>query len=455
MTHPNALEMLPVEERATVYREAAAFRVGSQRSLAKAGFDNVPEYLEAVGINMDLGATLEACEAHLRRFVVLPDPHYYVAVALWAAATHAVNAAEQSPILALMSAVRRSGKTRALDVLAPMCARPWWAIRPSEAVFFRRIDRDQPTVFLDEVDTIFNAKTEHEGIRATLNAGNRAGATIPRAVAKGKGFDLVDFKIYCAKVLAGIGQLPETVADRAIVVPMARKGPGDKVERLRSRDAIRLGEPIGKAFARALADVGDLTVPFAELPDELDDRAQDSWEPLLAIARLAGGLWPLRAREAAITVSADRGDVDDESLGIVLLRDIHAALVEPGAELSTSQLLERLWAIELSPWSDIRGRPVTGRRLAKLLRPFGIRPERDRAGSRYRWGQFTDAWARYLPQLTATSAATATNPFAAEADVADMAVIRERQRGIEDDFPASAWEVDEPDPPTMFDELMG
>lgn len=409
-----------------------------------------------------LDETLDQLVAHLRRFVYFTSDDQVVAVALWVAHTFVVNAAEQSPILAFMSAVRRSGKSRVIDVVEPIVARPWRAVRPSEAVFFRRIDRDQPTVLLDEVDTIFNRQTEHEGIRACLNAGNRPGTTIPRAVAKGKGFDLVDFKIYCAKVLAGIGELPETVRDRAIVITMTRKAPGDPIERLRARDAIRLGRPIGDALSKALADTTDLTLDDNDLPDELDDRAQDGWEALLAIARIAGGTWPDRARAAAITISNERADVDDDTLGIVLLRDIRAAFGEPGASLTTSQLIERLVAIELAPWGDHFGKPVTGRRVAKLLRPFGIRPERERSGSRYRWGQFVDAWSRYLPRETAASATNATGMNGTVADVA--LVVDIWGEGPEDDYPPSALAgldeldrpilFDEPDPPSVFEEVM-
>jgi hypothetical protein len=370
---------------------------------------------------VDLAAALADTVAHLRRFVYFTDELQAVAVALWVAHTHAVNAAEQSPILAFMSAVRRSGKSRAMEAIEPIVARPWRAVRPSEAVFFRRIDRDQPAVLLDEVDTIFNAKTEHEGIRACLNSGNRPGTTIPRAVAKGKGFDLVDFRIYCAKALAGIGELPETVRDRTIVIHMTRKAPGDAVERLRARDASRLGRPIGDALARALAGAADLTLPDGDLPDELDDRAQDGWEPLLAIARLAGGTWPQRARAAAVALSSERGDVEDDSLGMVLLRDTRTAFGED-RRLTTSQLIERLCAIELSPWGDFYGKSVSGRRIAKLLRPFGIQPHRERAGTIYARSQFVDGWSRYLPPETAETAGTAADEHDAIPPSARVAV---------------------------------
>ena len=410
---------------------------------------------------MTLAATLDALHDHLRRFVYFDDEHQPVAVVLYCAATYVVAAAETFPILALMSAVRRCGKDRLQDAIEPVVARPWRVIRPSESVLFRKIDRDKPTLMLNEVDTIWSEKNEHEGLRAVLNAGNRKGTTVARTVAKGKTFDLVDFEIYGAKIIAGIGSLPETVRDRSIVVTMVRKGAGDPIERLRSRDAHALGRPIGDALAGILVDVDDLTLDPAELPDALDDRAQDGWEPLLALAKLAGGHWPSRAWAAAVALSSERDDPDDESLGILLLRDIRTALGDD-PRLTTAQLIERLLVIELSPWNDMYGKPITGRKLAKLLRPFGIKPHRDRAGSVYAISQFTDAWSRYLPREAATTVTTATNGAIRSLSVAVPAVVaapagwKAGDDQPEDSLDPDIWQrldEPEPDPPSAWQDV--
>jgi len=56
------------------------------------------------------------------------------------------------------------------------------------------------------------------------------------------------------------------------------------------------------------------------VPEELHDRAADSWEPLLAIADRAGGSWPMRARLAAVALSSEE-DMP-ASAGIRLLADV-------------------------------------------------------------------------------------------------------------------------------------
>ena len=197
----------------------------------------------ATAPDMTLGEALDAIAAHLTRFIHFADPVHADAIALWIAHTHVpLDRLEQSPILALTSAVKQSGKTKVLDVLEFLVRGPWRITRPSEAVLFRKIDQDHPTVLLDEVDTIFNDKSgSTEGIRSVFNSGNRHGTKVPRAVTQGRTITLAEFDVFCPKATAGIGSLPDTVLDRAIVIPMERRARSERHERLRERTARALG----------------------------------------------------------------------------------------------------------------------------------------------------------------------------------------------------------------------
>lgn len=397
-----------------------------------------------------LGATLEAAHAFNGRYVHFTNPHQAIAVALWEAHTHAVDAAECSPFLAITAAEMRSGKSRTLDMLHCLAARPWRAIVPSDAVLFRKIDRDRPTLLLDEADTIFSRKAgEYEGLRAILNAGNRRGTSVPRVVPEGKTMTLVEFTVFCPKAIAGIGNLPATVADRAIPIRMERRARGEQVEKFRERDAEALARPIRGSLAHHTAMLLEaLREAHPAVPDELDDRAQDSWEPLLALADAAGGSWPAAARRAAIELHAAR-DVDDESLGVVLLRDVRRTFAERDTDrLTTAELLGELLRLEESPWADLRGRPLGPQGLARLLRPYRIAPRVLRIGAAtprgYSLDSFADAFLRYLP-LSPTAAPTATSQQAAQnghqsanenggsCTVAVIGAVREREQAPADD----------------------
>ena len=196
---------------------------------------------------MTLAEALDAVASISRRFVHFARPEYTDAIALWAAHTHApLERLEQSPILALTSVVKQSfAKPRVSDVLEFLVANAWRITRPSESVLFRKIDRDHPTVLLDEVDAIFGDKSgSTEGVRSIFNSGNRKGTMVPRSVPAGRGFELAEFDVFCPKATAGIGGLPETILDRAIVIPMERRARSEAIEKLRGRTSNQLGTPL-------------------------------------------------------------------------------------------------------------------------------------------------------------------------------------------------------------------
>lgn len=91
-----------------------------------------------------LATTLEDVVGFVRRYVVVTD-HQAVAIALWVVHTYALDEFDTVPYLAITSPEKRSGKSRLLDVLEELVQRPWRVVLPSEAVTFRKIERDCPT----------------------------------------------------------------------------------------------------------------------------------------------------------------------------------------------------------------------------------------------------------------------------------------------------------------------
>lgn len=350
-----------------------------------------------------LAEVLDDLEAYLTRYVHFTVPAQVVVCALWALHTHCYEQFDQSPILLVSSAVMRSGKSRLFDALEQVVARPWRAVRPSEAVVFREIEAGRPTLMLDEYDTIFSDKNAglYEGLRAMLNAGNRKGTTVPRVVGQGSKMEVRRFSIFGPKCLAGIGSAPATVTDRGVVVRLKRRNRAEPVERFRLRTACAEAAPVRAALSRL-----DLHLEDARplIPDVLDDRAADSWEPLLALADAAGGRWPERARAAASALS-QTAEPEDEGPAIQLLADVRTVFAaHSGDHIATAELIGHLAVIEQSPWGDFdHGRAISPHRLAALLRPFDVRPRQVRIGEKtlkgYLRESFTDAFSRYLPLL--------------------------------------------------------
>lgn len=342
-----------------------------------------------------LGDYLSGIVGFLSRYVAFPSEHEPVAMALWIAHAWHVERFETSPILAVTSAEMRSGKTRTLDCLELLVPAPFRVVTPSEAVVYTVLaQRPRPTLLLDEADAIFGPRTaeRYEGVRAILNAGNRQGTPVLRVKLEGRKREVDAFDVYGPKAVAGIGNLPDTVSDRAIPIRLKRRAPGEVVERFRRRIAQAEAAPM--VGAPKLGTLGT-DVP---VPDELHDRAADSWEPLLQIAEAAAGGWPGRARLAAIALSSEEDAAF--SVGMRLLAEIRVVF-EGENHFSTSELLSRLHALEDAPWGEWYGKPLTARGMAKLLEPYRVGPVKRRlSGEQHRGyfrADFADAWERYVP----------------------------------------------------------
>jgi hypothetical protein len=373
-------------------------------------------------------AILDEVEAFVGRFVAYPSEASRVASVLWAAHTHALDAFDNTPRLAYLSPEPGSGKTRALEVLEVLTLRGVLTVNVSVSYLCRRIaDEDnRPTVLFDEADTVFGPKAskDNEEIRGILNAGYRRGAITGRSVIRGKTVDYEELPAFAAVALGGLGDLPDTVMTRSVVVRMRRRAPHEQVEPFRRRQHAFEAEMLRESLAEWVESVRDeLEGAWPDLPDGITDRAADVWEPLLAVADAAGGDWPERARRAAVELVTDAAE-RPATLGIRLLSDLRTVFDRHGAEaLSTETLLADLVEIDESPWADLRGKPMDARGLSRRLSQYAIKPTVVRIGDStprgYRRADLHDAWSRYLPARStppadsATSATSATGPVPA------------------------------------------
>jgi Protein of unknown function (DUF3631) len=366
-------------------------------------------------------ALLGELHAALCRYVVLPSPQAADAVTLWVAATHAQPAWEHAPRLAVVSPLKRCGKSRLLDVVAETCHAPLITVNATIAAVVRSIGADPPTLLVDEADTLWGTRKQadsNEDLRGLLNAGHQRNRPMLRWDVTSRTAEQLD--TFAMALLAAIGELPDTIMDRAVVVRMRRRAPGEQVDPYRTRrDAPPLHQLRDRLGAWAREHLRELHHDTPTMP--LEDRAADTWEPLVAIADLAGGDWPARARTAAqVMTAAEAQQEEDTSAGVRLLGDLRAVFGEDDALYSTT-ILDRLHKLEDAPWSDWYGRPLSSRELAKLLRPYQVRSKSVREHGTgaslkgYARADLHDAWQRYVPPAPPATHPTQDRESAAHA----------------------------------------
>jgi hypothetical protein len=357
------------------------------------------------------------------RYVAFQSEHHSVIVAMWILHTWVVNAFYVTPRLILDSAEPGSGKTRVLELLALLCRSAKLTLSTSTAALYRRIaaaDDDglqPPTVLQDEADAVFgkNSTPQAEDLRALFNSGYRRGATVDRCEGDAARMRVKEFPVFAPVALAGLaGRMPDTIRTRGITLHMRRRRPDQKVAEFRERDAQGEAAPIREQIEAWAAEHDEaLATARPIMPTGVTDRAAEIWEPLLAIADLAGPTWSAKARAACTFFVVDSaGDDEKLSLGQRLLRDIKKLMDDDGTNaMWSSDIISKLTTDPESEWRDLWGKSLDQRRLAKELARYGIKSKTVRVGVATSRGYDVDgptglrqAWDHWLsPSVSDTS----------------------------------------------------
>ena len=356
-----------------------------------------PDPVDGSQLIYDIGS---AC----RRFVVVSGAAL-VAEALWIIHAHSYDCFAISPILAILSPTMRCGKSLNQIVISTMLPKVLTVSNITPQALFRTIEKFAPVLILDEADTWLDVD---EQMRGVLNSGHwRNTAYVVRAT--GDTHEPRKFRTWCPKSIALIGQLPHTLMDRSIVVPMMRKTRDHRVERFSFAKQYPELNVLARKIARWVQDHEDeLRNHDPDVPETLDDRARDNWRVLISIADVAGEPWPKWARLAARHLGNGHGE---ESESVEILKDLrrlfHSRVDKEVAELieklSSKDIMEKLIELPDRPWGDYNhGRGITQRQIAMMLKGFGIHPETIRLGDTtvkgYKGADFSDAFSRYLTE---------------------------------------------------------
>lgn len=344
---------------------------------------------------------LDEVEATIRRYLVC-GPSSHETIALWVAATWFVDIFHVAPILNLVSPAPRCGKTTCSDIILRLVRRSLPTCNLKPAALFRTIDECQPTLVIDEADTFFSKNPDLLGL---INSGHtRQTAFVIRMVRIEKKLRPKKFSTFAFKSISGIGKRAPTIEDRSIHVSLKRKLSTEKTEKIRYAPA-DLFKTLERKLARWALDNADKVGRMRPLiPETLNDRQGDNWEPLLAIAEVAGGPWPEKARRASVNEM-----VAEESDQANLFLAIKEIFEEKGChEIFSETLVMALLAVPDHPWGETKS--LTQLKLARILNPYGITTKTMRIGNGRAKGyvvkDFLDAFNRYIPTVTVTPVTT-------------------------------------------------
>jgi hypothetical protein len=312
--------------------------------------------------------------------------------------------------LGIESPVRECGKSTLVTVLSKFVDRAAISSNISSSAFFHVIEELQPTLFIDESDTNLRGKHDLLGI---LNAGyTKATAFVWRMAydrapeekdgeeaeaVTGKSGRAVRFSCWCPKAIASIGHLPATLASRCIVFQIQRKMEQELCERLKALDGTDLQRMCVRFVLDREVEIAKAAPP---IPVGLGNRAADIWEPLFVLSDLAGGHWPVTARQAAIGLTAR---AQEESPVGALLLDIYMCFVgQNRTRMFSREVVQALMGYECRPWVDLTRGKLSELWLAKQLAPYGIKTRSLRIGDATAKGyvleELMETFRRYIPK---------------------------------------------------------
>ena len=210
----------------------------------------------------------------------------------------------------------------------------------------------------------------------------------------------MEFPVWCAKAIAGIGEQEDTLTSRSIVISLRRKLITEVVKPVRfnlrqQHEATRLQLA---SWAKEFASVSkEEMVPYLQAST---DRGTDNWLALGIIARRVGSDWERRI-QAGLTDIEQRTESDSHSIGIQLLNDVRSAVsADTKQEWTSTDLYNEVVYNDENDWRRFdHGREITKKKFTQMLSAFGVTPKKRQKANLFYVSDLEDAFKRYLPPM--------------------------------------------------------
>jgi hypothetical protein len=232
-------------------------------------------------------------------------------------------------------------------------------------VLGQEIAAHQPTLFFDEIDTVWSGRANDQ-LKRILNIGYKRGAVIKRQRAN----QVERWPVFCPKALAGIRNthLPASLLSRSFPIEMATRK--RELERFNQFHQVR--DPQRRELVDRIVRFSEAFLPdiLNQRPSQmkaLDDRQNEIVEPLLAIAAVLGKDKELRAALRDV-YRQESAAPSQEQIFFARIRaafEIQAAMGGPEDRIFTGELIQclgsmyspRLLGILLGEYGFVRTGP--------------------------------------------------------------------------------------------------
>ena len=355
-----------------------------------------PTHLPNGGCNLTIAEILDLISAKFKEHVKFQDESDADALALWVAMTYVMEHLEIAPMIYVTSPEPMCGKSTLMKLLKVFCHRAEMVSKITPAAIYRLIERDQPTLVFDEADRFLCGNNELNGI---INAGHarfEATVIINKKLPDGN-YEPIEFPVWCAKAIAGIGKQDDTLTSRSVVIALRRKLISESVKPIRF-NLYREYQFVRKSFAAWAANFEPISEqemePFLKANT---DRGTDNWLALGIIAKRINPEWVKRVQAALDTIE-ERQSGGLQSAGVQLLSDVRDVVSESNCpEWSSTDLYNAVVHNDENDWSAFNhGRPITKKKFTQMLGDFGVKPTKRSNANVFYVADLEDAFERYL-----------------------------------------------------------
>lgn len=357
--------------------------------------------LTVVSRTTDPSLIFDRVEKFVSDYVVL-QRYSSLVITAWVFAAY-LDLWDRFPHLLIYSPEKRCGKSLLLQVLEEIVPRPKPTQFLTPAVLYRLIERDRPTLLIDEAQDL-NRKGAGEAsvaVRNLISGSISRNATVQRCRPKGRGIE--EFHTFCPKVIAHIGKPDDVLGDRCLTVELRRKLEAEECNRFRIRKVQARSHKLREILERWAEHESRAKNIYADLePFNIgNDRMADLLMPLqtvLIVTRKNNRLRELQAYANSID-ERDRKE-ESQSWPVRMLVSCKAVFDSAGNPdfLPTADLLRALNDMEEEPWPNWnKGEGLNAHGLGRLLGNYDIDSSSNGKVRGYKRRHFEDAWQRYAP----------------------------------------------------------